>query len=237
MAEFKQVVSAHLRLAKREDVPHVLALIQQLADFERLTEMCVATVAKLEASLFAQEPFHGPTVLLLELSTSSISPGEGTLPSDHSPASVEDPSQKTEFAENPSKSFIQEIRNLHGTVHDIVLRAPIKDSQALTFKSAEDRTVAGFVLFFPNFSTFLAKPGFYIEDLYVRECFRGHGFGTILLKSVARLAVELDYGRVEWCVLDWNENAIKFYDGIGAKLLPEWRICRLTGEALSTCGS
>eukprot|EP00250_Pteridium_aquilinum_P035150 c8715_g1_i1 orf=174-899(+) len=241
MADFKQVVSAHVRLARREDMPHVLALIQQLADFERLTEMCVATVAKLEATIFKQEPFQGPTVLLLELSTSSPSSPSKFLsaeePITDPHASEEGPSHKTPLAESPSKRFISDLQNPHGTSCDIVLRAPIKDSQALAFKSAEDRTVAGFVLFFPNYSTFLAKPGFYIEDLYVRECFRGNGFGSILLKSVARLAVELDYGRVEWCVLDWNENAIKFYKGIGANLLPEWRICRLTGEALNTCGS
>ncbi|KAI5058286.1 hypothetical protein GOP47_0026456 [Adiantum capillus-veneris] len=227
MAEFRQVVSAHVRLARREDMPHVLALIQQLAEFERLTEMCVATVAKLEATLFKQEPLQGPTVLLLELSSSG----------EHPHASAEDPSHNSVSADIPLKNFLSDIHNPHGTAHNIILKSPIKDSHALAFKSAEDRTIAGFVLFFPNYSTFLAKPGFYIEDLYVRECYRGHGFGTILLKSVARLAVALDYGRVEWCVLDWNMNAIKFYEGIGAKLLPEWRICRLTGEALDICGS
>ncbi|MCO5594332.1 hypothetical protein L7F22_048362 [Adiantum nelumboides] len=222
MAEFKQVVSANVRLARREDMPHVLALIQQLADFERLTEMCVATVAKLEATLFKQEPLQGPTVLLLELSSSG----------EHPPISGDDSLQKSSSSDNSLQSFLSDLQNPHGTAHEIILQSPIKDSQAFAFKSTEDRTIAGFVLFFPNYSTFLAKPGFYIE-----ECYRGQGFGTILLKSVARLAVALDYGRVEWCVLDWNVNAIKFYEGIGAKLLPEWRICRLTGEAMNICGS
>lgn len=213
MAEFKHVVTAHVRLARLEDMPHVLALIQQLADFERLTEMCVATVPKLEATLLKHGPFQGPTVLLLELSTSLVS---STLSSS---------------SEEGLGSVFQE------TAREIELRSPIQDPQALAFRSGEERTIAGFVLFFPNYSTFLATPGFYIEDLYVRECFRGHGFGTLLLKTVAQLAVKLDYGRVEWCVLDWNQNAIKFYESMGAKMLHEWRICRLTGEALGICGS
>lgn len=92
--------------------------------------------------------------------------------------------------------------------------------------------MAGFVLFFPNYSTFLAKPGLYIEDLFVRECYRRRGFGKMLLSAVAALAAKLDYGRVEWVVLDWNVNAIRFYEEMGAQVLQEWRICRLTGDNL-----
>ncbi|KAH7294577.1 hypothetical protein KP509_27G008100 [Ceratopteris richardii] len=133
--------------------------------------------------------------------------------------------------------LILELSTPTSAVDTIELRSIIKDAHALTFRSVENRTVAGFVLFFPNYSTFLAKPGFYIEDWYVRECFRGSGFGTLLLKSKAHLAVELDNGRVEWCVLDWNSKAIKFYEGISAKLHPEWCICRLTGKSLDVCGA
>lgn len=93
-------------------------------------------------------------------------------------------------------------------------------------------TVAGFVLFFPNYSTFLAKPGFYIEDIFVRECYRRKGLGKILFSAVAAQASKMGYGRVEWVVLDWNVNAITFYEQMGAQILPDWRICRLTGEAL-----
>ena len=94
--------------------------------------------------------------------------------------------------------------------------------------------VGGFVLFFPNYSTFLGKPGFYVEDLFVRECYRRKGFGKMLLSAVAAQAVKMGYGRVEWVVLDWNVNAIKFYEEMGANVLQEWRICRLTGEALQS---
>lgn len=93
-------------------------------------------------------------------------------------------------------------------------------------------TVAGFVLFFRNYSTFLAKPGFYIEDLFVRESYRRKGLGTMLLSAVAKQAVEMGYGRVEWVVLDWNVNAINFYKQMGADVMQEWRVCRLTGDAL-----
>lgn len=94
--------------------------------------------------------------------------------------------------------------------------------------------VAGFVLFFPNYSTFLAKPGFYIEDLFVRESYRRKGLGKMMLSAVARQAVAMGYGRVEWVVLDWNTNAIKFYEEMGANVMQEWRVCRLTGDALQT---
>lgn len=96
---------------------------------------------------------------------------------------------------------------------------------------------AGFALFFPNFSTFLGKPGIYLEDLYVREASRGRGIGRALLARLAQLAVERGWGRVEWAVLDWNEPAIRFYRGLGATLLEDWRICRLTGDALEALGS
>lgn len=97
--------------------------------------------------------------------------------------------------------------------------------------------MAGFVLFFPNYSTFLAKPGFYIEDLFVRECYRRKGLGKMLLSAVAQQAARMGYGRVEWVVLDWNENAIKFYEEMGAQILQEWRVCRLTGDALQAYAS
>jgi GNAT superfamily N-acetyltransferase len=92
--------------------------------------------------------------------------------------------------------------------------------------------VVGFALFFTNFSTFLAQPGLYLEDLYVKPDQRGSGIGRALLIKLAGLAVEREYGRFEWSVLDWNERAIKFYQGMGATLMPEWRICRVTGTAL-----
>ena len=92
--------------------------------------------------------------------------------------------------------------------------------------------VVAFALFFTNFSTFLAQPGLYLEDLYVKPAHRGAGIGRALLKRLAALAVERNYGRFEWCVLDWNENAIRFYQGMGATVMPDWRICRVTGDAL-----
>jgi GNAT superfamily N-acetyltransferase len=93
--------------------------------------------------------------------------------------------------------------------------------------------VVAFALFFTNFSTFLAKPGLYLEDLYVRPAHRRSGLGKTILTRLAEIAVERDYGRFEWSVLGWNEDAIRFYEKMGASVLPEWRICRLTGEALA----
>jgi GNAT superfamily N-acetyltransferase len=93
--------------------------------------------------------------------------------------------------------------------------------------------VITFALFFHNFSTFLCKKGLYLEDLYVKQSCRGKGYGKQMLVALARLAVERDCGRFEWSVLDWNTNAIKFYEGMGASVMPDWRICRVTGEALT----
>ena len=98
--------------------------------------------------------------------------------------------------------------------------------------ACEGETVVGFAVFFPNFSTFLGKPGLYLEDLYVRPEFRGRGHGRALLKHLATLAMERGCGRFEWTVLDWNESAIEFYRRQGAEILPEWRICRVAGDAL-----
>jgi GNAT superfamily N-acetyltransferase len=92
---------------------------------------------------------------------------------------------------------------------------------------------AGFALFFHNFSTFLGLHGLYLEDLFVRPEFRGRGYGRALLIHLARLAVERGCGRFEWAVLDWNEQAIGFYRALGATVLSDWRITRVTGDALA----
>lgn len=93
--------------------------------------------------------------------------------------------------------------------------------------------VVAFALFFTNFSTFLGKPGLYLEDVYVQPVHRGGGLGKALLRHLAALAVQRGCGRFEWSVLDWNANAIQFYEALGATVMPEWRICRVTGDALS----
>ena len=90
----------------------------------------------------------------------------------------------------------------------------------------------GFALYFYNFSTFLAKPGIYLEDLYVLEQYRGKGFGKVLLTYLAKLAIKKDCGRLEWAVLDWNEPSMEFYKSLGAKLMDEWIINRLSGDSL-----
>ena len=97
--------------------------------------------------------------------------------------------------------------------------------------------VAGFVLYFHNFSTFLAKPGIYLEDLFVRPELRGHGYGRALLARLAAIAVERGCGRMEWSVLDWNEPSIGFYRALGAVAMDEWTVYRLTGDALTALAS
>ena len=107
---------------------------------------------------------------------------------------------------------------------------------AETLLAEEEGVPVGFALFFHNFSTFLAQPGIYLEDLFVVLEQRGHGVGRALLKELARLAVERGCGRLEWSVLDWNREAIGFYERLGAKPNSEWTVYRLAGEALSALG-
>jgi len=98
----------------------------------------------------------------------------------------------------------------------------------------DDGKPVGFALFFHNYSTFLAQPGLYLEDLYVPESHRGKGIGKSLLVQLAKIAVERNCGRLEWAVLDWNVDAIGFYEKLGAKPNSEWTVYRLTGDSLNS---
>lgn len=147
--------------AKIGDVPLLLGLIRELAEFERLLDEVVATEARLEHALFGARP----------------------------------------CAE---------------VIIGRVAAEPV-----------------GFALFLQNFSTFLAQPGLYLEDLYVRPSFRGRGYGEALLRHLARLAVQRGYGRFEWAVLDWNQRAVDFYRKLGARPLDDWTTFRVTGDALA----
>ena len=153
---------AEIRPATEDDVPIILSLIRELAEYERLSHEAVATEGLLRESLFGER--RGAEVLI----------------------------------------------------------ACCKGAPA------------GFALFFHSFSTFLGRPGIYLEDLYVKPEFRGRGIGRALLTHLARLAKERGCGRLEWAVLDWNEPAIKLYKSIGAVPMNEWTVYRVTGEALET---
>ncbi|GAB4836434.1 hypothetical protein Ancab_001346 [Ancistrocladus abbreviatus] len=202
---------ARIRLATKSDVPHIHKLIHQMAVYERLTHLFSATEQSLSSTLFNSPPFQSFTIFILEVSPTP-------LPSHHPPT---------------SSLFAPILKTFN-------LAEPITDPDDAAFAVTEigaPAVVAGFVLFFPNYSTFMAKPGFYVEDLFVREYYRRKGFGQMLLTAVASQAVKLGYGRVEWCVLDWNVNAIRFYEMMGAEVLQDWRLCRLTGDALQACGN
>lgn len=149
-----------LRAAQPQDVPAIVGLIRELAEFEKLAHLVVLEPDQLHQHLFGAKP---------------------------------------------------------------VVEALVAQREADT---------VGFALFFTNYSTFLGKPGLYLEDLFVQPAHRGKGLGEALLTRLARIANERDYGRFEWSVLDWNVDAIRFYERMGATLMPQWRICRVTGEAL-----
>jgi GNAT superfamily N-acetyltransferase len=150
-----------IRPATRDDVPLVLELIRELADYEHLLDEVVLDTALLEQHLFGERP-----------------------------------------------------------VAEVVI-AEVGDE------------AAGYALFFPTFSTFLGRPGIWLEDLFVRPARRGAGIGRALLAHLASLAVARDCGRLEWSALDWNEPALAFYRGLGAKRMPEWHQHRLDGMSLA----
>ncbi|MFY9288283.1 MAG: GNAT family N-acetyltransferase [Alphaproteobacteria bacterium] len=100
-----------------------------------------------------------------------------------------------------------------------------------------DGKAAGFALFFHNYSTFLAKPGIYLEDLFVDPAYRGQGIGEGFFRELSKLAIERDCGRIEWWVLNWNEPAINFYKKLGAKPMDEWTVQRLDRKAIETLAS
>jgi len=150
----------NIREATESDVPLILQFIRDLAEYEKLAHLVVATEATLRDTLFGGTPFA--EVLIAE----------------------------------------------------------------------EEGTAAGFALFFHNYSTFLAQPGIYLEDLFVKPEYRGRGYGKTLLVRLAQIARERNCGRVEWAVLDWNEPSIAFYKSLGARAMDEWHTFRLTGEAL-----
>jgi len=101
----------------------------------------------------------------------------------------------------------------------------------------EEGLVVGYAIYFKTFSTFLARPGIYLEDIYVQPNHRGRGIGKGMLREIARVAVDRGYGRVEWSVLDWNTPSIEFYKSLGAVPMEEWTMYRLSGDALHKFGS
>lgn len=136
-------------------------------------------------------------------------------------------------------SFINSLAKYEKLSHEVVAtEEDLKEHLFGSNKVAEvilgksEDTVVGFALFFHNFSTFLGKPGIYLEDLFVLEEQRGKGFGKSILTYLAKLAVERNCGRLEWSVLDWNEPAIDFYKSLGAKTMDGWLINRVSGESL-----
>ena len=136
--------------------------------------------------------------------------------------------------------LIRELADFEKLTHLVKVTPQILHPQLFGERPAAEAVVAeragqviGFALFFTNFSTFLGKPGLYLEDLYVKQSCRGKGYGKQMLVALAQLAVDRDCGRFEWSVPDWNAAAISFYESMGASLMPDWRICRVTGEALA----
>ncbi|HAB16690.1 MAG TPA: GNAT family N-acetyltransferase [Verrucomicrobiota bacterium] len=140
--------------------------------------------------------------------------------------------------------FIQALAEYERLAHEVTateatLQATLFGAQpsAEVLLAEFDGAPVGFALFFSNYSTFLAKPGLYLEDLFVLPEFRGRGFGKALLVAGARLAAERGCGRYEWAVLDWNTPSIQFYESLGARPMSDWTIMRVSGDSLEKLAS
>lgn len=135
--------------------------------------------------------------------------------------------------------FIRELAEFEKLLHEVkadeegLRKTLFAESNGAEAVIAEvDGKPAGYALFFKSYSTFLAKPGIYLEDLYVSPKFRSHGIGESVFKYLANLCLERNYGRLEWSVLDWNERAIKFYRQLGAVAMNDWTVQRMDETAL-----
>lgn len=134
--------------------------------------------------------------------------------------------------------FIKELADYEKLLHEVVATEEILRESLFVRRAAEviigeyKGEAVGFALFFHNFSTFLGRPGIYLEDLYIRPEMRGKGYGKLLLAFLARLAKERNCGRFEWWCIDWNQPSIDFYKSIGAVAMDEWTVYRVTGKAL-----
>ncbi len=141
-------------------------------------------------------------------------------------------------------ALVRELAEYEKLSHEVVATADDVRESLFGEKPAAEALIAwlddqpvGFAIFFQNYSTFLARSGIHLEDLFVRPAARGRGFGRALLAEVARIARDRKCGRLEWSVLDWNAPALAFYERIGARVMKEWRLHRLTGEALDAVAS
>ena len=196
---------SRIRLAGPSDIPHIHKLIHEIAVYERLTHLFSATESSLSAHLFSSPPFQSFTMFILEVS--------------HEPFPENSP-------HNSNSHYSPVVRIVDSEV-------PLDDPERELYKSEDENVVvAGFVLFFPKFSALLGKPGFFVEAIVVRKCYRRKGLGKMLLSAVVNQAVEMDYCQVELVVLERNVRAIKFYEEMGAQILGEWRVCDLTGDSL-----
>jgi len=136
--------------------------------------------------------------------------------------------------------FIKELADYEKLSHEVVATEEKLKKSLFGENSFAEVIIAeyltkpvGFCLFFHNYSTFLGRPGIYIEDIYIKLEHRGLGFGKSILAYLAKLAVERDCGRIEWSVLDWNINALNFYNDLGAEPMNEWTVFRISGDTIS----
>jgi len=234
-----------LKQATRADVPLILQLIRELAAYHDKLDEVTATEAMLEKSLFGDRPFAQVVICYEGTRPSrnghrSALTHSGSHPTNGAPSSTSSPNIPTAQA-----ALIHDL--IRGSVSHEHKATPSSSSSSSSSSKVPCATVhnsnheslipVGFALFFPSYSTFLGKPGIHLEDLYVREQFRGKGYGKKMLIFLANLSKEMDCGRLEWSCHKFNAGGIKFYESLGAVALDEWITYRLCDKTLSDLAS
>ncbi|XP_021769220.1 L-ornithine N5-acetyltransferase NATA1-like [Chenopodium quinoa] len=220
------ILNARVRLATESDVPFINKPIHKMAEYYNLAHECQATETSLFAALFnnskQQPPLSNPFSSTVSVFLIEVSPT--TLP-------IPPHQNNCRAIDLAGHEFDPE--TIHKTIH---VNHHINDPKESLFRTEKGTIIAGFVIFFPSYSTFLTKPGIHMEDLFVRKGYRGMGFGKLLMKAVANLTVRLGYARMEWTDITWNVDSHRFYEKLGAHILKDWRIFRLDDDSLLSYG-
>lgn len=200
-------IYARVRLAVKTDVPFLYKLMQQMASYHDYTKVFTSTETSISTNLFDSNPcppFYSATALILEVSSNSFPPTNPASP-----------------------GFDPVFKTLH-------LGSAIADPESETFESQEDANVvvAGYILFYPSYSAYFEKPSIFLENLYVRECYREFGLGKMLFSAMAAKAATLGFSTVDWLVVGWNVKAIEFYVGMRGQIMQDVKRFRLSGEGL-----
>ncbi|XP_009616163.1 tyramine N-feruloyltransferase 4/11-like [Nicotiana tomentosiformis] len=209
---FDQKLFARIRVATESDVPHIYKLMQQLFAYHNITHLLKSTENSIASALFKPKFPHLSPVTALVIN----------------------------FIEPPlplSADFDENLQGVLLGVKEIDLdNMPLIDEESEEFRDVknqqDDVFIAGYVMFYPCFSSFFDNPVFHMEDLFIRECYRGKGFGKWMFSTIASKAARMGFSSIDWIASQWNKSAIQFYTQMGARISDDFRVLSLAGKAL-----